>query len=58
MKTALAKKLANQNLNMAKRLFLTFAATVVFVAAGCKNTAHGVGQDVEKAGEKIQEKTK
>ena len=24
---------------------------------GCKGTAHGAGQDIEKMGEKIQEKT-
>jgi len=37
----------------------TFAATVMIIAGtGCKHTAHGVGEDVEKMGEKIQEKTK
>ena len=24
---------------------------------GCRNTAHGAGKDIEKIGEKIQEKT-
>lgn len=28
-----------------------------FLCLGCKNTAHGVGKDIEKAGEKIQDKT-
>lgn len=31
------------------------ALTLVFL--GCKHTAHGMGRDIEKAGEKIQEKT-
>lgn len=32
----------------------------LFVAAttGCRNTAKGVGKDIENAGEKIQEKTR
>jgi predicted small secreted protein len=30
---------------------------LVSVATGCKNTAHGAGKDIEKMGEKIQEKT-
>lgn len=25
--------------------------------SGCRNTAHGFGQDMERAGEKIQNKT-
>jgi predicted small secreted protein len=43
-----------------KSLILTFlaAAWLTLLVSGCKHTAHGVGQDVEKAGEKIQEKTK
>lgn len=38
---------------------LSAVLCVVFVSAflmGCKNTAEGFGEDVEKAGEKIQEK--
>lgn len=31
---------------------------LVAVAAGCKNTARGAGKDIEKIGEKIQEKTR
>jgi predicted small secreted protein len=34
-------------------LLLLFAATA---SLGCKNTASGFGKDVEKAGEKIQDK--
>ncbi|WP_397474969.1 entericidin A/B family lipoprotein [Pusillimonas sp.] len=26
--------------------------------AGCKNTFHGAGQDIERGGEKIQESTR
>jgi predicted small secreted protein len=36
---------------------LLTSALLVLSGSGCKNTAHGFGQDVEKAGEKIQEKT-
>ncbi|MBL9169482.1 MAG: hypothetical protein JNN07_17205 [Verrucomicrobiales bacterium] len=28
-----------------------------FAGSGCKHTANGAGQDIEKMGEKIQEKT-
>jgi predicted small secreted protein len=38
-----------------KRLFLLMATIVVL--AGC-NTMAGLGKDMEKAGEKIQEKAK
>jgi predicted small secreted protein len=40
------------------RLLFILAITFVLAAAGCKHTAHGVGEDMEAAGEKIQEKTK
>jgi predicted small secreted protein len=30
---------------------------LVLVGTGCKHTANGMGQDIEKAGQKIQEKT-
>jgi len=33
------------------------SAFLVLGGVGCKNTANGVGKDVEKVGEKIQEKT-
>ena len=51
-----------KNINMKSKfkssvivLFLT--ALLGVIGVGCKHTAHGVGEDVEKAGEKIQEKT-
>jgi predicted small secreted protein len=34
------------------------AALLAVIATGCRHTAHGVGEDMEKAGEKIQEKTR
>jgi predicted small secreted protein len=37
-------------------LVLALVGTVTAVT-GCRNTAHGVGQDVENAGEEIQERT-
>jgi predicted small secreted protein len=42
---------------MSKPIML--AITLIAVASsvtGCRNTAEGIGQDVERAGEKIQEK--
>jgi predicted small secreted protein len=43
---------------MIKRLIIALFATAIFVAAGtgCR-TAHGAGEDIERAGEKIQEHT-
>ena len=42
----------------ARRVILMGAMVAVLtVVTGCKNTAHGAGQDIERAGEKIQEKT-
>jgi len=38
-------------------LLTILAAWLVLVATGCRNTAQGIGKDMEKAGEKIQEKT-
>lgn len=32
-------------------------ASLALSVVGCRNTAHGVGKDVEKVGDKIQEKT-
>lgn len=43
---------------LAKRLLLGLALALVIATVGCKHTAHGVGQDLEQAGEKIQEKTR
>ena len=44
--------------NMKMRWMMAVLLAVLgLVQAGCRNTAHGVGEDVEQAGEKIQEKT-
>jgi len=41
-----------------KKLALCAAITAVtFTLLGCKHTANGAGKDIEKMGEKIQEKT-
>ncbi len=37
-------------------LFALLAALSLVFTTGCRNTAKGVGKDVENAGEKIQEK--
>jgi len=42
---------------MRKLLSLTIAAGYLLLIAGC-NTMHGLGQDIERGGEKIQEKAK
>jgi predicted small secreted protein len=34
-----------------------FAVLLTLTVVGCRNTAHGIGEDVEKVGDKIQEKT-
>jgi len=45
--------------NQKKPLIIGLLAIALLAAAGsgCKNTAHGIGKDVEKVGDKIQEKT-
>jgi predicted small secreted protein len=42
-----------------KSLIIALFAAALFVVTGtgCKSTAHGAGQDIERMGEKIQEKT-
>jgi predicted small secreted protein len=41
-----------------KNITLVLLTAVLFsVVTGCKHTANGAGQDIEKMGEKIQEKT-
>lgn len=42
-----------------KQFVVTLFALAVFgsAASGCKHTANGAGKDIEKMGEKIQEKT-
>ena len=43
---------------MIKRLIIALFAAGIFVVAGTGcHTAHGAGEDIEKAGEKIQEHT-
>jgi predicted small secreted protein len=43
---------------MIRRLIgLTLAATIALLATGC-NTMQGLGQDIERGGEKLQEKAK
>ena len=43
--------------SLIKPFWVLLIVSSVLVAAGCRHTAHGFGRDVEKAGEKIQEKT-
>ena len=38
-------------------LMLLVVSCVGLMTTGCKNTAHGAGEDIEQMGEKIQEKT-
>ena len=37
-------------------LFFLIASVLLTTSIGCRNTAKGFGKDVERAGEKIQEK--
>jgi predicted small secreted protein len=37
---------------------LAFASILLALNMGCRNTAHGAGQDIERMGDKIQEKTR
>ena len=38
---------------------LTLIGVILTISGiGCKHTAHGAGEDIEKMGEKIQDKTK
>lgn len=38
-------------------IVLSTLALIALLGTGCKNTAHGAGEDIENMGEKIQEKT-
>lgn len=38
-------------------ILISVSALLWFAGTGCKHTAQGVGKDMEKAGEKMQEKT-
>ena len=39
-------------------IWTVFVAALFAIATGCKHTAHGAGEDIERMGEKIQEKTR
>jgi predicted small secreted protein len=43
---------------MKKTILAVMLAFYALAVVGCKHTAHGAGEDIEKAGEKIQEKTR
>lgn len=43
---------------MKKTILAVVLAVYALAAVGCRHTAHGVGTDIEKAGDKIQEKTR
>jgi predicted small secreted protein len=43
---------------MKKIILAGLLAVYALAFVGCKHTAYGVGQDTERVGEKIQEKTK
>jgi len=43
---------------MKKLLMALLAVCTIAFVTGCKNTAQGAGEDIEKAGDKIQEKTR
>jgi predicted small secreted protein len=43
---------------MKQWIMLALLALGVINWCGCKHTANGAGQDIERAGEKIQEKTR
>jgi len=58
MNSTLTNGRKDRYVNGISRLLLMVAAVLVLAATGCKHTAHGVGEDMEKAGEKIQEKTR
>lgn len=38
-------------------ILILFSAVLAATSTGCKNTAHGAGEDIENMGEKIQDKT-
>lgn len=47
------------NIKMQRLVLALFAVALLTLSVtGCRNTARGVGKDVENAGEKIQEKTR
>ena len=44
--------------NYRKYFGIVFCLIAVGIVAGCANTFHGMGQDIERAGEKIQGATR
>ena len=47
-----------KNYNINRLILILFAVlSLGLTTTGCKNTAHGAGEDIEKMGEKIQDKT-
>ena len=42
---------------MKKTILAVMLAVYALAVVGCKHTAHGAGQDIQNAGEKIKEKT-
>jgi predicted small secreted protein len=38
-------------------ILITFAAATLLIGMNACHTAHGAGEDIENAGQKIQEKT-
>lgn len=49
---------APMKLRFLPAVVMVFLLALLASATGCKNTAHGAGEDIEKMGEKIQEKTR
>ena len=45
-------------IKMTELLWIFFAIIIVGSVSGCTNTFHGMGQDIEKAGENIQNATR
>jgi predicted small secreted protein len=43
---------------MKNYIIIALIAVFGIAATGCRNTAEGVGKDMENAGEKIQDKSK
>ncbi len=39
------------------RVLMPILLALAALAGGCTNTFHGAGEDIERGGEKIQEKT-
>ncbi|MGB6103217.1 MAG: entericidin A/B family lipoprotein [Pusillimonas sp.] len=42
---------------MKTRVWMPILLALAALVGGCMNTLHGAGEDIERGGEKIQEKT-